>query len=202
VSTARAEASDALLDAAEALLVEVGYAGVTTRRLAERAGVNHGLVHYYFGSMEELLLRVVERFTEQLIVRQKAMYDSPAPFIDKWHTAMRFMDEDAASGYQKVWLEMQAMGWNVPAVRERLQDVHRLWIEVVMTAFDAGLAELGVDKRHFPTEAVVSLVVTFNQGIMLERLSEVDSGHRAMLRMIDRNLERLWEEKNSASTSP
>ena len=37
---------------------------------------------------------------------------------------------------------------------------------------------------------------------MLERLSEVDSGHRAMLRMIDRNLERLWEEKNSASTSP
>ena len=201
MSTARVEASDALLDAAEALLVEVGYAGITTRRLAERAGVNHGLVHYYFGSMEELLLRVVERFTDQLIVRQKAMYDSPAPFIEKWRAAMRFMDEDAESGYQKVWFEMQAMGWNVPAVRERLQDVHRQWIEVVTTAFDGGLSDFGVDKRRFPTEAVVSLVVTFNQGIMIERLSKVDSGHRALLRMIDRNVERLWEEKNSASTT-
>jgi len=34
----------------------VGYAGVTTRRLAEAAGVNHGLVHYYFGSSENLLV--------------------------------------------------------------------------------------------------------------------------------------------------
>ena len=41
------------------------------RKLAERAGVNHGLVHYYFGSMEDLLLRVVERFTEALIERQR-----------------------------------------------------------------------------------------------------------------------------------
>ena len=52
VSTARSTAEEALLDAAERLLVEVGYAGITTRRLAEEAGVNHGLVHYYFGSNE------------------------------------------------------------------------------------------------------------------------------------------------------
>ena len=39
------------MDAAEHLLYEVGYAGVTTRAVAEAAGVNHGLVHYYFGSM-------------------------------------------------------------------------------------------------------------------------------------------------------
>ena len=38
------------------------------------AGVNHGLVHYYFGSMEELFLQVLERFTERLIARQRAMY--------------------------------------------------------------------------------------------------------------------------------
>ena len=109
---ARIEATDALLDAAEQLLVEIGYAAITTRKLAERAGVNHGLVHYYFGSMEDLLLRVVERFTEALIERQKAMYAAETPFIEKWRQAMRFLDEDAESGYQKVWLEMQAMGWN------------------------------------------------------------------------------------------
>ena len=48
-------AEEALLDAAERLLYDVGYAGVTTRAVAEEAGVKHGLVHYYFGSMDELL---------------------------------------------------------------------------------------------------------------------------------------------------
>jgi AcrR family transcriptional regulator len=197
---ARVEATDALLDAAEEMLVEVGYAGITTRKLAERAGVNHGLVHYYFGSMEDLLLRVVQRFTDGLITRQKAMYDADGPFIDKWRQAMRFLDEDTDSGYHKVWLEMQAMGWNEPTVREHLADVHRQWLGVVLPAFEKGLAELGVDRRRYPAKAIVSLVVTFNQGIMLERLSGVDSGHRELLRMVDRTLERLWEGQTDASS--
>ena len=54
-TAARSAAEEALLDAAERLLVDVGHAGITTRRLAEEAGVNHGLVHYYFGSNESLL---------------------------------------------------------------------------------------------------------------------------------------------------
>ena len=45
VSIARSTAEKALLDAAERVLVDAGYAGITTRRLAEEAGVNHGLVH-------------------------------------------------------------------------------------------------------------------------------------------------------------
>ena len=197
---ARVEATEALLDAAEQLLVEVGYAGITTRKLAERAGVNHGLVHYYFGSMEDLLLRVVERFTEQLIARQKAMYAADIPFIEKWRQAMRFLDEDAESGYHKVWYEMQAMAWNDDAVRDRVQAVQKQWIEVVTDAFDVGLAELGVDRRRYPAKAVVALVVTFNNGIILERLSGIDSGHRDMLRMIDRMLERLWEAQSDESS--
>ena len=49
-----------LLDAAERLLVDVGYGAITARKLAEEAGANLGLVHYYFGSMEELFLRHYE----------------------------------------------------------------------------------------------------------------------------------------------
>src|SRR6266478_3514460 len=73
-TAARVEAEEALLDAAERLLVSVGYASLSTRLVAKEAAVNHGLVHYYFGSMENLLLRVLERFTERLIERQRAMY--------------------------------------------------------------------------------------------------------------------------------
>jgi AcrR family transcriptional regulator len=196
---ARIEATDALLDAAEAMLVEVGYAGITTRKLAERAGVNHGLVHYYFGSMEDLLLRVVERFTEGLVERQRAMYAADIPFIEKWRQAMRFLDEDSDSGYHKVWYEMQALAWNNDAVRSRLQLVTQQWVDVVGAAFETGLREIGVDRRRFPTKAVVSLVVTFNQGIMVERLLGFDSGHRELLRMVDATLERLWEAQKDAS---
>jgi AcrR family transcriptional regulator len=197
---ARVEATDALLDAAEAMLVDVGYAAITTRRLAERAGVNHGLVHYYFGSMEDLLLRVVERFTDQLIERQQTMYAADVPFINKWRQAMRYLDEDAESGYQKVWFEMQAMAWNNEAIRDRVQKVNQRWLDVVSPAFDRGLVELGVDRRRFPTKAVVSLVVTFNQGVMLEKLTGFDSGHRDLLRMVDRTFEGLWEAQQHASS--
>src|SRR5436190_5148401 len=107
-TTARTSAEDALLDAAERLLVEVGYAGITTRRLAEAAGVNHGLVHYYFGSNENLLARALERFTERLIERQRALYAADVPFLEKWRTAMRHLIADDAN-YEKIWLELQAL---------------------------------------------------------------------------------------------
>src|SRR6187401_113190 len=74
----------ALLDAAERLLVEVGAAGITTRRVAEEAKLNHGLVHYYFGSVEQLLVRVLERFTDRLVERQREMYAADVPFLEKW----------------------------------------------------------------------------------------------------------------------
>src|SRR5262245_997295 len=73
-SDGRRGAMEALLDATERLLVEQGHAAITTRRLAKEAKVNHGLVHYYFGSMEEVMVQVLERFTARLIERQRAMY--------------------------------------------------------------------------------------------------------------------------------
>ena len=112
-TAARSAAEEALLDAAERLLVDVGHAGITTRRLAEEAGVNHGLVHYYFGSNENLLVRALERFTERLIERQRELYASDVPFVEKWRTAMRYLvSEDVA--YEKVWLELQALALERP----------------------------------------------------------------------------------------
>ena len=50
----------ALLDTAEELLITKGVAGITTRKVADRAGVNQALVHYHFGTIEELLLAALE----------------------------------------------------------------------------------------------------------------------------------------------
>jgi AcrR family transcriptional regulator len=181
----RAETTEAFLDAAERLLVEVGYAGISTRRLAEEAGVNHGLVHYYFGSMEELFVRVLERFTDRLIQRQRVMYESDAPFVEKWRAAMRFLEEDLAAGYPKIWLELQALAWNRPDLRDRVARVNAEWRAVLTTAFGEALDDYGLDQGSFPLAAVVSLVMTFNEGIMLERLTGVAEGHAELLAAID-----------------
>jgi AcrR family transcriptional regulator len=178
---ARSAAEEALLDAAERLLVDGGYAGVTTRRLAEEAGVNHGLVHYYFGSNENLLVRALERFTDRLIARQRDLYASDAPFLEKWRTAMRYLTGDDVT-YEKVWLELQALGWNHPELRDRLARVNAEWRAVLMEAFEGPRREYGIEM---PLEALVSLVLTFNIGIMVERLGGVDAGHRELLEWID-----------------
>jgi AcrR family transcriptional regulator len=175
------ETEQALLDAAERLLLEVGAAGITTRRVAEEAGANHGLVHYYFGSVENLLVRVLERFTEQQIARQRAMYASDMPFLEKWRTAMRYLvSEDIA--YQKVWFELQALAWNRPELQERVDHVNAEWRAVLLEAFAEPREQYGIEM---PLEALVSLVVTFNEGIMLERLSGVTEGHEELLDWID-----------------
>jgi AcrR family transcriptional regulator len=175
----------ALLDAAERLLVEVGAAGITTRRVADEAGANHGLVHYYFGSVERLLARVLERFTEKLIERQRQMYAADAPFLEKWRTAMAYLEEDLP--YQKIWFELQALAWNRPELQERLAHVHAEWRAVLSDAFAPVREEL---ELELPLEALVSLVYTFNEGIMLEQLSGIETGHRELLDWIDAWLER------------
>jgi AcrR family transcriptional regulator len=180
-TSARAAAEEALFDAAERLLVDVGYAGITTRRLAEEAGVNHGLVHYYFGSNENLLLQMLERFTARLIERQEALYASDTPFVEKWRTAMsHLMSDDVA--YEKVWLELQAMSWNNAELRERLARVNDEWRRVLTQAFEVPHRELGITM---PLEALVSLVMTFNIGIMVERLGDIEAGHQQLLDWID-----------------
>ena len=188
-SVARQQNEEAFLDAAERLLVSVGHAGVTTRGLAEEAGANHGLVHYYFGSMENLLARVLERFTERVIARQRAMYAAPGvPFVEKWRTAMRYLDADRE--YQKVWYELQALAWNRPELRERVAHVDAEWRAVLSEA-------LAVPREHYgigmPLPALVSLVITFNEGIIFERLSGIETGHAELLSWIDGWLEEKEE---------
>ena len=185
-TAARAAAEEALLDAAESLLAQVGYAGVTTRRLAEEAGVNHGLVHYYFGSNENLLVHMLERFTDRLIARQRELYAADLPFAEKWRTAMRYLVNEDVS-YQKIWLELQALAWNNPDISERLARVNAEWRAVLTDAFEEPRRELGIGLS---LPALVSLVMTFNLGIIVERLGGIKTGHGELLDWIDQWISR------------
>jgi TetR/AcrR family transcriptional regulator len=185
----RAKAETALLDAAERLLIDVGHAAVSTRRLAAEAGVNHGLVHYYYGSVENLLAEVLDRFTARMVERQRTMYAADMPFPEKWRTAMRYLVGDTE--YQKVWWELQALAWNRPELRERVARVDAEWRAVLSEALEEAH---GRYELEIPLEALVSLVMTFNSGVILERLAGITTAQEELLAWIDGWIERKERE--------
>lgn len=131
--------------------------------------------------MDNLFVRVLERFTDRLILRQRAMYADPeVPFVEKWRTAMRYLDTDR--DYQKVWYELQAMAWNRSELRDRVALVDAEWRAVLTEALADPRQRYGI---HVPMDALVALVVTLNEGMILERLSGVVTGHDALLDWID-----------------
>ena len=186
---------EAFLDAAERLLVREGAAGISTRQLAAEAGQNHGLVHYYFGSVDELLLQTLERFTGRILERQRAMYGSDAPFHEKWRNAMSYIDADLAAGYPKVWAELEALAWNNSEMRERLHAVNESWRSLLRDALAQAIEEYGLDGSRFSAEALAALVMQFNKGLLNERLLGFDRGHAELLAAIDGWLTELEQGK-------
>ena len=192
------ESATAFLDAAERLLVEAGHAGITTRGLAAEAGLNQGLVHYYFGSIDELLVQVLERFTDRLVARQRQMYAADAPFIEKWRAAWSFQQADLEAGYSKIWMELQALSWSRPDLRPRVARVNAEWRAVLRDAFERAAAEYGLAEDEFPVEAMVALMMTFGQGYAIERLEGIERGHAELRAWIERWLESLEDRTRRA----
>ena len=71
----REEVSQALIDAAAALLAERSYAHLTVRGIAARADVNPAFVHRYFGSKRRLLHAAMEQAQQHVIARIDKMPD-------------------------------------------------------------------------------------------------------------------------------
>lgn len=73
-----------LLDAAAQLVGEVGWGAVTTRLVAERAGVNAALVHYHFSSVPELLSTAALQFASKVLAESaEALSGDPADGIER-----------------------------------------------------------------------------------------------------------------------
>jgi TetR/AcrR family transcriptional regulator len=196
VSEARQQATTALLDAAERLLYEDGYAGVTTRRVAEEAGVKHGLVHYYFGSMEELLTQTLERFADQLAEPLEALYADPnLTFAEKWRIGAQFFVQEPTSRFPKILLELSAMSWNLPPLRQRIADVHARFRAIFEHYFGAAMRDYGLDESRLPLKVMVAAVTSFQLGLIVERLSGVDEGHDELLAWIQDWLDGLEAER-------
>ena len=73
-----------LVEAARAWLLEDGFNGLSTRKVAERAGVPLSQSHYHFGAKQGLVLAVLESANERLLQRQKLMFAQELPLWQRW----------------------------------------------------------------------------------------------------------------------
>ena len=84
IGTAQSATHTAILDAAQTLMIEDGYAAVSARRVAVQAGIKPALVQYYFPTMDMLLLTLYRRAADLSIDNQIATLSSPQPLRALW----------------------------------------------------------------------------------------------------------------------
>jgi AcrR family transcriptional regulator len=131
-----------LLDAAEQLMLDEGYAAVTSRRVAEKAGLKPQLVHYYFRTMDDLFLAVFRRRAEQGLVDQAQALKSPKPLWALW----RFGTDPAAS---RLTMEIMGLANHRKARAEIAYYAERFRAEQTK-AMTAALQRYGVDVSEVP----------------------------------------------------
>ena len=129
--TAEPKTRASILDAAKQALLESGYSGLSTRKIAVAAGVPLSQIHYHFGSKQGLVLEVLAEENRKLIDRQKSMYSQDMPLWKQWEQACDFLDDDLESGYVRVLQEMVAAGWSNPEIAVAVKEMLREWFAVL-----------------------------------------------------------------------
>ncbi len=147
---------DRILAAARSCLLADGYAALTTRNVAETAGVPLSQIHYHFGSKDEMILGLLRAENDQLLKRQAEMFGRDLPLWERWDIACDYLDQDLDSGYVRVLHEMMAAGWSSELIGKEIAGMLRGWNKVLMgLANDAHKA--GPGFGGFRVEDVVAL---------------------------------------------
>ena len=131
VRTGRGEARLRLLEAAEACLLQAGYAGLSTRAVADAAAMPLSQIHYHFGSKQGLVLALLEHQNAKLLRRQAAMFGQHAPLSVRWLQACDFLDEDMKSGYVRVLQEIVAAGYSDAELAAAARGVLQGWFDLL-----------------------------------------------------------------------
>jgi AcrR family transcriptional regulator len=179
-STTRAQ----LLDAAHRLMLEEGYAAVTSRRVASRAGLKPQLVHYYFRTMDDLFLALFRQGAERNLRRLERALASPRPLHALWEfssdrAGTAFMSEYAAlANHRKV------VRAEIAAYADRFR--HRQAEVVAKVLSDAEVAE-----DDLPPIAVPVLLTAIGQVIGIEAAFGSTAGHDETVALVEQVLARL-----------
>jgi AcrR family transcriptional regulator len=148
-----------IIDAARSRLLADGYAGLSTRKVAEEARVPLSQLHYHFGSKQGLILALFAEENERRLARQRRMYAEDAPLWQRYERACDYLEDDLDSGYVRVLQEMIAAGWSNAEIRGAVRELLGGWFAL--------LADVAREAEHrhgplrpFTAEEISTLVGT------------------------------------------
>lgn len=185
----------AILQAAKRALIDEGYAGLSTRKISEAAGITLSQIHYHFGSRRGLVLEVLEQENQRLLKRQKSMFGSEMPLWKQWEQACDFLEDDLASGYVRVLQELTAAGWSDPEIAAAVREMLAKWFGVLADVAGKASHRIGGLGPFTPAEAGVIAGAPFLgvEAMILLGFSEEDLPMRSALRKFGEVLRSMEE---------
>jgi TetR/AcrR family transcriptional regulator len=167
-----------LLDAAEQLMLEEGYAAVTSRRVGRTAGISPQLVHYYFRTMDDLFLEVFRRRADEGFARFQASIAADPSLRTVW----RSMSDGRGSAFN---VEFAALANHRKAIRAEMASSAERFRSMQLDAISAVLAPGDLPGDLTP-EVVLVAMVGVSQLVAIERALGVSGGHEQTLALIER----------------
>jgi AcrR family transcriptional regulator len=188
---------DALLDCVEKMMLEEGYASVTYRALAAKAGVTPSLVQYYFPSLDDIFLAAIQRYSERnLAVLAEAL---EARSADPLHALWDFSWEEATGA---LITEFMALGNHRKSIQSAIADVtnqvRRIEVEALARKFGKG-ARLDGDLS---LGAVALLITGIPKFLNLEEGVGVNAAHDEVIKAVEKYLDSVESRSKRRKRRP
>jgi AcrR family transcriptional regulator len=169
------EKAQRIVDAMRSSVAERGIAGSTFEQVSKQAGVSRGLLHYYFGTKERLLVEVVRRDSEIRIARLDEPLANAASVDDVLRVLVSSLQDmlDNEPGYFDLLFELFIAGRHNEGIQREVGELFRRSREHVVEILRAKEGE-GVIAPRFDLESVVSYLFSIADGIAMQVLSEPD----------------------------
>jgi AcrR family transcriptional regulator len=172
-----------MLDITEQVMVEDGYAAVSSRRIAKEAGVTPALVHYYFPTLDDLFLEVVRRRARQQSERQERILDGPQPLRAIW----AFSRDQVGTG---LLMELMALANHRKTIGKELAQYAEQFRLAQLEALTGRFQDYGIDPEEFPPEALLTVMAALSRTVVMEESLGMSTGLAATDALVERFLER------------
>ena len=173
-----------LLDAAERLMLEAGYAAVSSRRVASKAGLKPQLVHYYFRAMDDLFLAVYRRRAEQSLGLYALALASDRPLRALWQLST----DPRGTAFT---MEFAALANHRKAIRTEIAQHAERFRKMQRDAIASVLDRYGISTETYPPIVVVLAMTGLSQVLVLEEALGITSGHDDAIALVQRYLDDL-----------
>jgi AcrR family transcriptional regulator len=182
----------AILDGAELIMREEGYAALNAKRIAERTGIKRQLVYYYFNDIEDLHVQLFHRIADRALDHLRAALETSHPLRETWHMGIDSFD-------QTLVVESMALANRNAKLRDAMNEYTRISGELQIAALRKELGGRPLPALEISLPALAAIAKWVALGIQHEIAHGIDSGHEEVLALVRDFLAACEQPSNGAA---